>query len=116
MKKEEIIEGNKLIAEFMGLKLNAREYPKTPYYELHTQFVAYVDNLKYHLDWNWIMAVIEKIESLGYTSCIEQLMSNEYRVFFSQVNSGGTRHEHKLTCVWLEVVNFIKWRNETLYK
>ena len=73
---EEIIEGNKLIAEFMGYNLiipSMRRYPnnwKTSYWERNydiekhtTDHVLCEENgLKYHSSWDWLMPVVEKIE------------------------------------------------------
>lgn len=71
MKKEEIIKGNKLIAEFMGAK-----YDKDVYFPVHPSdlwlptygIVNYttVDYgngkiLEYHCSWNWLMPVVAKI-------------------------------------------------------
>ena len=56
---------NKLIAEFMGMELGD---DKTMYYDdaenLHPP--TRVNELKYHESWDWLMPVVEKIESLGY--------------------------------------------------
>lgn len=86
--KEQIIENNKIIAEFMGGKIiSANSSPGTIkefyYFEevskkeithnygdftlytgsfSSTPFVHLIDNLKYHKDWNWIMPVVGKIE------------------------------------------------------
>jgi len=59
-------ENNKLIAEFMDL-----ETPDGCYFEYITKegersnpthFIL----LEYHLSWDWLMPVVEKIESSGY--------------------------------------------------
>jgi len=76
---ENVEENNKLIAEFMGI------YPfsKSGQYEalniitalefnMNTNFfnsptdVLYIDDFKFHESWDWLMPVIEKIESMGY--------------------------------------------------
>jgi len=52
-------ENNKLIAEFLDLT-----YLKN--YYVHKGNAFNEDYLLFHSDWNWLMEVVEKIESLGY--------------------------------------------------
>jgi hypothetical protein len=68
-------ENNKLIAEFMvrdkevdfhtteEIKNKLREMPT--WYALDGGWVK-DDELQYHKSWDWLMPVVEKIESLGY--------------------------------------------------
>lgn len=89
-KMKKIIEGNKLIAEFMGFvcddlkeenPLNRRfhgdtkdgkqyQFPKSFYrydsglYMEQTTF--YPKNMKYHTSWDWLMPVVEKIGKSGW--------------------------------------------------
>lgn len=79
MTQQEILEGNKLIAEFMGL------YPKKSWTTLwmidlkkcsyqFNDFITslmedeawYITELKFNSSWNWLMPVVEKIESMGF--------------------------------------------------
>jgi len=57
-----IIEKNKIIAEFMGLK-KPYELPQhgtvRPNGSFKTEFLA--EQLKYHSSWDWLMPVIKKI-------------------------------------------------------
>ena len=55
---------NKLIAEFMGLEFSKGEYYR-PLYNSGDWIPQ--DELQYHISWDWLMPVVEKIESLGYT-------------------------------------------------
>jgi|TARA_R100000458_G_C8194501_1_gene187083 hypothetical protein len=60
------MESNKLIAEFMGLSYDSKT--KEYYRPLYNSGDWISENeLQYHKDWNWLMPVVEKIESLGYT-------------------------------------------------
>lgn len=61
------MESNKLIAEFMGL-----ETPNGIYFEYLTKDgerskLTHFILLEYHLYWDWLMPVVDKIESLGYS-------------------------------------------------
>lgn len=70
MTQQEIIEGNKLIAEFMGY--DGVDCPNCK----HTRDCNWLqcgltphekdEQLKYHSSWDWLMHVVEKIESLGF--------------------------------------------------
>lgn len=59
--QEQIIEGNKLIANFKGWI-----WPEDAEYRLYEEHA-----LKYHSSWHWLMPVIEKIESIGWQVCID---------------------------------------------
>lgn len=65
MSKDEIIEGNKLIADFLGCNIDASErYSKPWYSEIGGRFFGYEDCLQFDEKWDWLMPVIEKIEAL----------------------------------------------------
>lgn len=159
MTREEILEGNKLIAEFIGLyeehryiniesgNFCKRESDST-YLEPTTvrtngknQYVS----LKYHFSWDWLIPVVEKIELLGYTTSfktqycrinpieglyyehiVKSLWSGHtYRNLedgvlpskennFHVLNIGNdTNPINKIEMIYLCVINFIKWYNET---
>lgn len=60
MEKEEVLKGNKLIAEFMGKNVNPID--SKPVYELeHIYGLMGLNDLKYNSSWDWLMPVIEKI-------------------------------------------------------
>jgi hypothetical protein len=70
---KEILEGNKLIAEFMGGEYT--EYPNNVFAGEHGyRFPLNIDGtdwwnknaLKFDTSWDWLMPVVEKIEGLGY--------------------------------------------------
>jgi hypothetical protein len=93
---EEILQGNQLIAEFMG------------------QTFAHAYYLKYHKDWNELMPVVEKIESLGYDVTIDGK-----RCYITYGDYGTKTYEHiadeecqsKLEAVYNAVIQFIHYYN-----
>ncbi len=97
MKEKEIINSNKLIAEFMGKNTNLR----------------FIDPYGYHCSWDWIMPVVEKIESIGYPVTI-----NCHKSCYINITSKDASHimvdfaETKIEAVYNAVVEFIKWFNE----
>lgn len=123
MEKDLIIQNNKLIAEFMGAKYrkhpmkhlgNENEYlfeqPPCKYFSM-TQFSE--DRLYYHIYWDWLMPVVEKIESLGYLFFISDLKieianKKEYPNKSKNYFVPGT----KLNAVFTACVEFIKWYNQ----
>lgn len=116
--EQEILEGNKLIAEFLGIE-------KKIYGE--TGITYYIDNipyqlfkLKYHSSWDWLMPVVEKIE-LDNSAVV--INNNECMIvhygkpdesiekdFSKTFNSGNT----KIETTWIAVVAFIKFYNNNL--
>tara|TARA_R100001163_G_C5036722_1_gene175740 strand:- start:100 stop:693 length:594 start_codon:yes stop_codon:yes gene_type:complete len=68
-KKIEQMKENKLIAEFMGYEnVGTLNNPMYDYYDNDFQDGSYeVKDLCYHKSWDWLMPVVEEIESLGYT-------------------------------------------------
>lgn len=65
--QEEIIEGNKLIAEFMNYNDVDCSYCKNNYDCNHIQCGLSKEEkeelLQYHTSWDWLMGVVEKIEA-----------------------------------------------------
>lgn len=109
MEDNEILEGNKLIAEFMGVEIGGpfqwRPGATTP---LMGKMLAY------HSDWGWIMPVVEKIESLKYCVKIEMQSCLIYRISSGPIEElyyDGTNAETKILAVYHRIVEFIKWYN-----
>jgi len=106
MEEIEIIEGNKLIAEFMG-----------HIYSIHPEINEWeMKQLKYHKSWDWLMRVKEKIDSID---------NNEYDVIIwrsdCHINdrvqilfeASIFKGDHTLIqIVWKCFVEFIKWHNQ----
>ena len=107
MTNKEILQGNKLVAEFMGYsfqKMSLRKY-KT------FMIKGYHD---YNENWNALMLVVVKIESLGYCVCIfrgccdiEERMNNQEN--WEEIASGGG--QPKILSAYMSVIKFIKWYN-----
>ena len=110
---ENILENNKLIAEFMG------GYQ----YDNHDDFITFdetnnmfshntisLENLKFHSDWNWLIEVVEKIESLGYRIeivkhiCRIHIWNKEIIIISENIP--------KIEAVYNSCITFIKWYNK----
>ena len=84
MTQEQIVEGNKLIAEFMGIKishLGVGDLYRCPVTDLPTT----VCELEYHESWDWLMPVIGKISE----NCEEpeELDSLKYALLCDDINT-----------------------------
>ncbi len=134
MTQNEIIEGNKAIAEFMGYKFNVRA-GKTKHIlmsvinpeETEWTFATWIkedldeyikNRLPYHASFDSIMPVVEKIENMdGLIHFIirKQYVKCECYNPFSTftISAQGIPPNDKITAIWLAVVSFIKWYNTT---
>ena len=128
IQEQQIIEGNKLIAEFMGGErhwLNGMKEPFTDdtiwgYYDVGVNIIstysgrpiALVNDLKYHTSWDWLMPVVEKIESLGYEVLIGKNLYRENSHHCMIHNQGDSIYYEledsvKIVAVWKTIVEFI---------
>lgn len=121
MTNEEILEGNKLIASFMGYTLS--------YYSGEFDMVGVNGKMKsleswakYHRDWNWLMSVVEKIYKLSgenkpYYGITFIMHNDTFRFGTDNSNENGLNmHMTKIgepfmTATYLAIVEFIKWYN-----
>ena len=103
---------NKIIAEFMGAKLTKDLKIMYPVYEGDS---SYVKNLKYRSDWNWLMEVVEKIESIGFTF---ETKKNWARITRKGENIilRWEEDKTKIEAVYNACIEFIKWYNENSAK
>jgi len=105
---KEILENNKLIAEFMGqlfvkkVKDTAREKRYKSNYDSPQELLessAY--NVCYHNSWDWLMPVIKKIRKIGD---IKKKYSLELIISFE--------NDTEIMNLYEKVVEFIKWYNK----
>lgn len=86
---ETVMEGNKLIAEFMKLPQITREGKSNSYmHALKEGFVAHevcASSLEYHSSWDWLIPVINRIHSYGFNYSIVQT-ENVYEEFYRVYN------------------------------
>ena len=130
---DNIIENNKLIAKFMGLNktkmffnLKTGNYVKKETADCDIKVVdVYLKNNKpitnfyYHSDWNWLMEVVEKIESLptmkdngNFFFEIHQdsvtVFNSTRRDIIIEVIGQGSR----INNTYQAVIEFIQWYNQ----
>lgn len=119
MSEKEIIYANNLIAKFLEWKLDGVFYG---YYRQFNEFLYnpqtgnnrafHLEQLSFNESWDWLMLVIDKIESLGNYSCIEKISSSEHRCYFSNTELGGERAETKMEAIYKACLQFINWYNQ----
>lgn len=122
MEQQTIIDGNKLIALFDGwtehniVSLSA----KPDFIMLHhdnypPMRLENIEDMQYHSSWDWLMPVIEKIESIKSNNG-----RHYFRIHSNSVDISDTdiliypEGKTKLEVAYLSVVAFIKWYNSTL--
>lgn len=114
---ENILENNKLIAEFMGFKLqnnpNERFY-KNYFTQANGVWGNRIEILHFDSDWNWLMEVVEKIESSGYLVkmagkivIIDNKSNNKDYISFE-----SSQEVTKIEAVYKACVTFIEWYNK----
>ncbi len=119
MKEQEILESNKLIAEFDGFKFinDNPEFCPNGYFVIDSEEGYHnqtnPDELKYHSSWDWLMPVIDRIESLENERFqIEIYSKGRCQIFDKGYELFEGYSDTKLKAVYEGVVQFIKWYNQ----
>lgn len=117
MTEKQVEEGNKLIAEFMDWKLYGSG--TSMWYETGDESIdsPLISELKFHKDWNWLMSVVDKIESGGQILLFDELGNDRCRVvkFHSRPYYGfGSEKftDTKIQAVFQAVIEVIERINE----
>jgi hypothetical protein len=104
-------ENNKIIAKFMKIDT---AFDDTFSINPMTKYGCW-EKMKYDTDWNWLMEVVEKIETIKH--CQVSIIKNWCRIEHSKYNSRIDSRDYsdnftKLEAVYNACVEFIKWYNE----
>jgi hypothetical protein len=116
MTQQEIIEGNKLIAEFMGGIFETNlPFTHTKHGWIDTpandgKQIAQDYDLKYHSSWDWLMPVIKKIHELDISIDNEVGSARQYNVVGSSIGPVT------IESTWQACVEFIKYYNQNKEK
>lgn len=117
---DKILEGNKLIAEFMGAFL--RDMGHGDMVWDHASYMSPVIckgqyELEYHSSWSWLMPVVEKIESLGDF----YIGIDRHFCMIGRIEDFGKGKKpilptvagiSKINATYNQVLNFIHWYNK----
>jgi len=109
-------ENNKIIAEFLGYKSETKsdylifEIPSND----GKNYKVIDKDLEFYSNWNWLMEVVEKIESLGFvfniTSGNTTVLKNHAAIYQTLIYRIDGRK--KIQAVYNTCVEFIKWYNQ----
>jgi len=105
-------ENNKLIAKFMELPTEIMGAKEVVYGMNHDDWYT-ADNLNYHLSWDWLMPVIEKIENnerydVNIVQYGTMILDNQKEIISNIADiSFDTKIEH----TYDTIVKFIKYYN-----
>lgn len=124
MTEKETLQGNKLIAEFLGFKrdISCKDFA-IPYWYKKTKdgkcFFGYDSQLKYHESWNWLMPVVEKINLLAIDNYGEMnviIAANECVIgedYSNPIIKVVRDFDNPLIdMVYKACIQFIQWYNE----
>lgn len=134
--KEEIVESNKLIAKFMGVRPEKTKFTENWYdgQELKDAGLPFspgihgngTDTLKFYSSWDWLMPVVEKIENLDQDKRVTHMYSVEISGNGTSIQPsiwGGDRwlirhnsNNNRLPNTYRSIVEFIVWYNKKQYK
>lgn len=135
---QQIIEGNKLIAEFDDRMILDESDPKKESWSIvieGSELWFHKGNLQYHSSWDWLMPVVEKIARSG-NYCLKEYQSRTisgrwyaYHISISNntlgevdnpfidITSNYDEDESKVSTYYRFCIEFIKWYNQnTLQK
>ena len=113
---ENIVENNKLIAEFLGYSHPHPDYPDTTYW--YKKDCQPLTILSFDYDWSWLMKVVEKIEgfedenrcakyNVNIQQCFVEIIENHTSETIIEVDCNS-----KIQAVHNACVEFIKWYNK----
>lgn len=104
-------ENNKLIAEFMGMKpQDKNELDGFWTNTIKAHKYDSVMNLQFDSSWNWLMEVVEKIESIGFTFEVKKNWARVTRKRESIILR-WEQDKSKIEAVYKACLEFIKWYN-----
>lgn len=110
-----IEEKNRIIAEFMGVeftKIGERFMASPTPNEVGS---CWEEQLKYHTSWDWLMPVVEKIESVRNEDGYHLIVCIEGTVCKIQNEDGSIIVDaddvSKMAAIYKAVVQFIEWYN-----
>lgn len=124
MKPKEILENNKIVAEFMGDSLCLSAYGTNWKAILEAQ--GHSGYPPYHKSYDWLMPVVEEIEKTEFWTSLLTFMPVHFNVYIKgclcqitadydtekQLEKIGCYGMTKIDAIYQTVVKFVMWYNE----
>lgn len=108
--------GNTLLAIFMGMAYNNKKLYSGWY--KNNMRICDRTALKYQTSWDWLMPVLDKIESLGYYTEINKKINGNSHIHIHDPNVRlydfhiSISDKKKIKAIWLACVTFVDWYNK----
>lgn len=100
-------ENNIKFAKFLGgWKQDKYFVIETPFFKSLKSCILSPTELKFNSDWNWLMQVVEKIESLSTEQKVINWSRQNKNIFDFKLT------ESKIEAVYIACISFIDWYNE----
>lgn len=101
---------NKLIAQFMGYEAITMQHFDDNGFENEKQMIIDIADCKYSTSWDWIMPVIQIIETLDDADTVVTIQE-DYCTIWGGKFEGHYDEMDKLASTFLGVTKFIEWYN-----
>lgn len=112
MTEQEILKGNKLIAEFMGIKIVKRNDEDAVFLFENAAFPEYFRCTKfntYNSSWDWLMPVVEKIDR--YEDIEVKMIGSKCAIKLPNKKTIQCHTIVRINSTWRIVIKFIEWYN-----
>lgn len=110
-----ILEGNKLIAHFMGKNIHYQEkYKEWICCDEDGKGCISFNSVLYHFSWEWLMPVVEQIESIIKPNSWYESDKNWFEIKSHSVNIHTSLFNKTLNILWVIVPNYTKDHRENV--
>lgn len=107
-KRQKIAEGNKIIADFMGIETKVyTDRPSMTYYS-YNGFMKTIDQMKYYSSWDWFMPVVYKINILFEIDSVFDEKAFDRDIYRSMIQ---WITDVELNNAFYDAITIIEWHN-----
>lgn len=109
----EITESNKLIAEFMQIP-KCKRCDDCGSHQYGPSIIFHPSEMQYQDLWSWLMPVVDKIESLGFSCtimCDNCLIKNTH-TYKKKIFRTSILGKTKIEATYTAIVEFIQWHKD----